>query len=114
MTKSGLNTAVLLVAIVLLSGIAFAGMATQLDSLCVTIRGIVPVIALLMFIMAGGVYAIGQVLGAETRARASVWATAMLVGGVLGLIIAASAHFLLTTFANSGFGGSLSVGTYSC
>jgi hypothetical protein len=40
-----------------------------------------------MFIMAGGVYAIGQVLGAETRARASVWATAMITGAVIGLVI---------------------------
>ncbi|MFH1471040.1 MAG: hypothetical protein ABIF01_04790, partial [Candidatus Micrarchaeota archaeon] len=61
----------------------------------------------LMFIMAGGIYAIGQMLGAETRARASVWATAMLVGGVIGLVIAASANFLLTMFATGlGSGGS--------
>jgi len=40
-----------------------------------------------LVIMAAIVYAAGQVLGAETRARASVWATAMIVGAVIGIII---------------------------
>ncbi|MFH1470969.1 MAG: hypothetical protein ABIF01_04425, partial [Candidatus Micrarchaeota archaeon] len=88
-----LNRAALLVAIVLFSNVVFADMYSSLSTLCSTIKGIVPVVALLMFIMAGGIYAIGQMLGAETRARASVWATAMLVGGVIGLVIAASANF---------------------
>ncbi|MFH1447725.1 MAG: hypothetical protein ABIG39_02580, partial [Candidatus Micrarchaeota archaeon] len=66
-------------------------------------------------ILAGGIYAIGQVLGAETRARASVWATAMLVGGVIGLIIAASAQYLVSIFAQFTIGGtSLLSGAVSC
>lgn len=40
-----------------------------------------------LVIMAAIVYAAGQVLGAETRARASVWATAMIVGAIIGIII---------------------------
>ena len=101
-----LNRAALFVALVLVSNVVFADMSSSLTALCGTIKGIVPVVALLMFIMAGGIYAIGQVLGAETRARASVWATAMLVGGVIGLIIAASAGFFLNMFAQSlGTGG---------
>ena len=118
MTRSGLNAGVLLVALVLLSGIAFADMASGINELCKTIKGIVPIVALLMFIMAGGVYAIGQVMGAETRARASVWATAMLVGGIIGLIIAASAGFLLNMFINASLGSggavSLGLGAYAC
>jgi hypothetical protein len=87
-------------------------MVSQLSALCTNIKSIIPVVALLMFIMAGGVYAIGQVLGAETRARASVWATAMLVGGVIGLIIAASAQTLLNIFAGASLGTSAtSIGT---
>ncbi|MCX6778480.1 MAG: hypothetical protein NT157_06395, partial [Candidatus Micrarchaeota archaeon] len=50
------------------------------------------------------IYAIGQVLGSETRARATVWATAMLVGGIIGLIIAASAQFFLETFLDFSIG----------
>jgi Na+-driven multidrug efflux pump len=98
--------------LVLLSKVVSAqGLAASLESVCVTIKTIVPVVALLMFILAGGIYAIGQVLGAETRARASVWATAMLVGGIIGLIIAASAGFFITTFAQSINGDPSSLGT---
>jgi hypothetical protein len=93
------------VAVALLSNVVFAqGMVSALGTICANIKGVIPVVALLMFILAGGIYAIGQVLGAETRARASVWATAMLVGGIIGLIIAASAQFLLQTFASFSIG----------
>ena len=101
-----LSRAALLVAFVLLSNVASAQLASQLLSVCLTIKGIVPVVALLMFIMAGGIYAIGQVLGAETRARAAVWSTAMLVGGAIGLIIAASAGYLLRMFSGAAIGTS--------
>ncbi len=40
-----------------------------------------------LVIVAAIVYAGGQVLGAETRSRASVWATAMIVGAVIGIVI---------------------------
>ena len=92
----------------MMSNVAFAALGDSINSICKTTKDIVPVVALLMFIMAGGIYAIGQVLGAETRARASVWATAMLVGGIIGLIIAASASFFVSAFAQSiGSGSSL-------
>ncbi|MBI5228254.1 hypothetical protein HY988_06705 [Candidatus Micrarchaeota archaeon] len=42
---------------------------------------------MLLIVLAGAIYAIGQILGAETRARATVWATAMLTGAVIGIII---------------------------
>jgi hypothetical protein len=98
--------------LVLLSKVVSAqGLQDSLEAVCGNIRTIVPVVALLMFILAGGIYAIGQVLGAETRARASVWATAMLVGGIIGLIIAASAGFFIGMFAQSIGGTNASIGT---
>ncbi|MBI5222842.1 hypothetical protein HY990_00305, partial [Candidatus Micrarchaeota archaeon] len=33
------------------------------------------------------IYAVGQVMGAETRARATVWATAMLLGALIAGVI---------------------------
>ena len=99
------------VALVLLSNVVAADLVSSLTTVCANIKAIVPIVALLMFILAGGIYAIGQVLGAETRARASVWATAMLVGGVIGLIIAASAQFLIQMFAQSIGGTSTSLNT---
>jgi hypothetical protein len=42
---------------------------------------------MLLIILAAAVYAIGQIVGAETRARASVWATAMITGALIGIVI---------------------------
>jgi Na+-driven multidrug efflux pump len=42
---------------------------------------------MVLVVLAGATYAIGQILGAETRARAAVWATAMLTGAVIGIVI---------------------------
>jgi len=42
---------------------------------------------LVLIVLAAIVYAAGQVMGAETRARANVWATSMFVGAVVGALI---------------------------
>jgi hypothetical protein len=99
-----LKSTVATITILLISNIIFAQMAAQLNYVCYNIKQTVPVIALLMFILSGAIYAIGQIMGAETRSRATVWSTAMLLGGIIGLIIAASAQFLLTAFANFSLG----------
>ncbi|MFA6531089.1 MAG: hypothetical protein WCT31_05120 [Candidatus Micrarchaeia archaeon] len=58
-----------------------------LGSLCVALQGTLAVGMLLLVVLAALVYAVGQTLGAETRARASVWATAMFVGAIIGALI---------------------------
>jgi len=40
-----------------------------------------------LVVLAGVVYAAGEMTGAETRARAHTWATGMLMGAVIGLVI---------------------------
>ncbi len=64
-----------------------SALSNALTSLCSDIKGLIPIVSFLMIVSAGVIYAAGQLLGAETRARASVWATAMLVGAVIGLLI---------------------------
>jgi len=81
-----------------------SGIAEQLGEICGTIVSVVPIVALLMFITAGLVYAGGQIMGAETRSRANVWSSAMLVGGMIGLILAASAPYFLQIFARASLG----------
>ncbi|MEM4555063.1 MAG: hypothetical protein QXT25_04415 [Candidatus Anstonellaceae archaeon] len=54
---------------------------------CKSIVNLVAVVSMLMIVFAGVVYAGGQMMGAETRARANVWATAALVGAVIGILI---------------------------
>ncbi len=85
--------------------VVYADITTQLNAICAQFKAIVPVVALLMFIVAGAIYAAGQIMGAETRARANVWSTAMLVGGIIGLILAASAQYFVEVFSQFALGG---------
>ena len=65
----------------------YSSIASAMKKLCNDVRVLLVVAAMLLIVAAAVVYAIGQVVGAETRARASVWATAMITGAVIGLVI---------------------------
>lgn len=58
-----------------------------LGSFCGTLKGALAVGMMLLIVLAAIVYAVGQMMGAETRARASVWGTAMFVGALVGALI---------------------------
>lgn len=66
---------------------SFGNIQRSLEDLCRNVKGLIPIVSFLLIVMAGVIYAIGQVMGAETRARASVWATAMLIGAIIGILI---------------------------
>ena len=70
---------------------------TAIASLCTALQGLLPVVAMLMVIVAGVIYASGQIMGAETRARANVWATAALTGALIALLIWAVAPGVLNS-----------------
>ena len=57
------------------------------SSLCLQLKSLLPVTAMLMLIIGGIIYAAGQMLGAETRARANVWATACLTGALIAILM---------------------------
>ena len=69
--------------------------------MCQQLMGVLPVVSMLMVIGAGVVYAAGQMMGAETRARANTWATAMLVGAVIGILIVVVAPSVLNILYNN-------------
>jgi len=58
-----------------------------LETLCTTATTFLAGSIVVLIVLSAVVYAIGQIMGAETRARASVWATAMLTGAVIAAII---------------------------
>ena len=60
---------------------------SALTSLCSGLTSMLPVAAMLMTLLAAVIYASGQVMGAETRARANVWATAALTGAMMSVLI---------------------------
>ncbi|MBU0590941.1 hypothetical protein KKD40_01915 [Candidatus Micrarchaeota archaeon] len=66
---------------------ASSNICSALQTLCKTSQVFLGAAIMVMILMAGATYAIGQLLGAETRARASVWATAMMTGALIGALI---------------------------
>jgi hypothetical protein len=78
---------VLAVNLISLSFASAANIGTALASLCNTAKTFLAAVAMILVVLAGATYAVGQILGAETRARAAVWATAMLTGAVIGIVI---------------------------
>jgi hypothetical protein len=51
------------------------------------VKSALTIVVFLMIVAAAIIYAGGQILGAETRARASVWATSMFIGALIGVLI---------------------------
>ncbi len=91
---------VVLVVLANLVSVSFAGtsgIVSALEDLCNAATMFLSAAIIIMIILAGAIYAIGQVMGAETRARASVWATAMLTGAVIGAIIYILTPYIIQT-----------------
>ena len=76
-----------------------------LSAMCVLAQQILGAGIILMIILAGSIYAVGQIMGAETRARASVWATAMITGAVIGALIYILVPWILGIILGSGDAG---------
>ena len=73
-----------------------------MTSLCKGLTTMLPVAAMLMVILAGVIYASGQMMGAETRARTNVWATAALTGALMAILIAVVAPSVLSMIYPAG------------
>ena len=100
------SLAYLLLGLVLVSPYSFAsGSTTQLQGalqdLCTGLRDLVPVAAMLMVLLSSVIYATGQMMGAETRARANVWSTSCLTGALVGILISVVAPSVLETIAGA-------------
>ncbi|MEM4367308.1 MAG: hypothetical protein QW035_04240 [Candidatus Anstonellales archaeon] len=52
-----------------------------------TVKAVIPSIVFLLVIAAALVYGVGQLLSAEMRSRASVWASSMIVGAIIAILI---------------------------
>ena len=66
-----------------------------LRDLCSGVTGTMPTVSMLMVVTGGVIYAAGQVMGSETRAKTNVWATAALTGAVIGAVATAVTPGLL-------------------
>ena len=101
------NALVLLVCLAVLEALAYASvLGTVQDAvsqMCTNLKSLLPVTAMMMLILGGVIYAAGQMMGAETRARANVWATACLTGALIAILIVVVAQPVLQTiYGNAG------------
>lgn len=91
--------------VMLVMSLSFAqtsGVISGMQTLCRTSQIFLGVVSMLLIVLAGTAYAIGQMMGAETRARAAVWATAMLTGAVIGIIIYLISPSIIKAFIGTG------------
>jgi hypothetical protein len=79
-----------------------SSLTSALKSLCATTKTFLGAVAMILVVLAGATYAVGQVMGAETRARAAVWATAMLTGALIGIVIYVIMPPLISMMMNTG------------
>ncbi|MEW6749189.1 MAG: hypothetical protein AB1295_05780 [Candidatus Micrarchaeota archaeon] len=84
------------------------GITSALQQLCLMSQQFLGLVAMVLIVLAGSIYAIGQILGAETRARAAVWATSMLIGAVIGIIIYLVTPYLISVLLSGSPGISVS------
>ena len=85
--------------------------STQLCNLVKTIRGVVGILALLLFIAGGALYAVAHVMPAAGNLKGNLqgWSLGMIVGGIVGLIIVLVAPWLLSQIVNFASGTSIKI-----
>ena len=79
--------------------------ASGVCSLYVLVSTVLTAVIFLLIVAAAVVYAGGQLLGAETRARATVWATSMFIGALIGVLIYVIVPFVLAAMLGTGESG---------
>jgi len=62
---------------------------SSISGFCAGVSGILPAAAMIGVFASAIVFAVGQASGAETRARANVWATALFSGAVIAILMQA-------------------------
>jgi len=72
-----------------------SNLQTTLQDFCRFLFGIVADLASVMIVLSSISYTAGQMLGAELRARATVWSQSMLAGAVIGLVLLIIVPYIL-------------------
>jgi len=75
-----------------------------------TVNDVLPVLAFVLMILAGAVYAAGQFFGAEMRAKAVGWAMNMITGAIIGLILNAVLPSVLSSLSSTKISSDLCTG----
>jgi uncharacterized membrane protein YagU involved in acid resistance len=102
MRKIALLLVLLLANLVMAQQGGTGAIITALCDLYKFLQQTLPVFAAVLIIFAAVIFAAGQVMGAETRARANVWATAMLTGALIGFAVAIIVPWFLDVIWGAG------------
>ena len=70
--------------------------------ICLLVSGLVPIIAFVLFVLAGVTYALGNFFGAEMRAKAIGYSMNMLVGAIVALLLTIIGPIILSAMVPSG------------
>ena len=85
-------------------GSSTVDLETALTDFCKFMYDMVGTVAMIMVLLSSIVFALGQLFGAETRARANVWATSMVTGAIIGILLTVLLPWLLAKMlGQSGF-----------
>ncbi|MGV8176517.1 MAG: hypothetical protein ACP5NX_01830 [Candidatus Bilamarchaeaceae archaeon] len=83
-----MRTLIISAMLLILAGTAYADdFGSAVNGLCGTVRASIGAIFLFLIILSGAIYGVGQALGAESRARATVWATNMFLATLVGSML---------------------------
>jgi hypothetical protein len=72
-----------------------ADVGILLNNICATLRNILPIVALLLFMIAALIFGIGKILGQEYRSKTESWAISIVIGAVIGLVLGLGAPFII-------------------
>ncbi|MFA5049782.1 MAG: hypothetical protein WC501_02130 [Candidatus Micrarchaeia archaeon] len=78
------------------------------NAICVVVdlvKSLMSAVFLILIVLSAIIYGAGQILGAETRARANVWATSMFLGAIIGGLI----YLVVPLFMNEIMGEDVTV-----
>ena len=85
-------------------------LTNTLQGICSLAATILPVIAFVLFILAGVAYAAGQFFGADTRAKSIGWAMNMITGAVIAFLLWIIGPLIIAGLS----GNTYTIGATSC
>ena len=77
-------------------------LTTTLTSIYCLLFGLIPLMAFVLFMLAGAAYGIGNFFGAEVRAKANSWAMSCITGAIIALIIVLFSDILINNLIGPG------------
>lgn len=73
-----------------------------ISSICTTVKSVIFILGLVLMILGAALYASAHVLPSQTKGTVTGYGMGMIMGGVVGVIIAVAAPYILTQIANNG------------